>query len=352
MPGQKPSGPLNRDVGVAVVGLGFGASRCPMIKAAAGMRLAAVCSRDPDHAAGVAGREGCAWASDYRELLRRDDVDVIAVYTPSAAHHDIAIEAAEAGKHVLVSKPLETTLGRAADVAKACEQAGVLLVVEFDTRYARDSYRVYQAIADGRFGRLVQGEYVNKTHRDQGYYESGSGWRRGTVQAGGGCVINQGIHALDQMIWYQGEPDGAFALAGRYAHDIDAEDGACAAVRFRDGSMAVFEVTTTFHNDRPRSRYGEGTMKRAEINGVDGSATLLGDRLTLWRAAGSPAAGSSGVPDEPASNVFEDLSRTLAEPGYTSPTLVSGSRVLDSMRLAEAIYASIEHKTYVKTAEL
>jgi predicted dehydrogenase len=322
-----------------------------MVRAAPGMRLVAVCARDGARAAEVAAREGCEWATDYRELLRRDDVGLIAIYTPSAGHRDLALEAAAAGKHVLVSKPLEATLERASEVVKACEQAGVLLAVEFDTRYAADAYRVYQAIAQGRFGRLVQGEYVNKTHRDQAYYESGSGWRRGTVAQGGGCVINQGIHALDQMIWYQGEPEGAFATAGRYAHDIDAEDAACAVIRFRDQSMAVFEVTTTFNNDRPRSRYGQGTMKRAEVSGVDGSATLQDDRLVLWRT-GEAAPGAPALPDQPPASVFEDLARALSEPGYQSPTLVSGQRTLDSMRLAEVIYASIEHQTYVKTTEL
>lgn len=340
-----------KPVRFATVGLGFGESRCRMIAETAETELVAVCSRTTERASEVAAKFGCDAVSDHRALLDRPDVDAIALYTPNAAHLDIAVAAAEAGKHVVVCKPLEVNAERAERIVRACREAGTQLVVEFDTHYHHGCYRTYRAVASGRLGRIVQGEYVNKCHRGQAYYETNGGWRRLGVLDGGGAVINQGIHALDQMIWYHGRPVGAFALAGNFAHDIEAEDTASAVVEFHDGSFATFAVTTTFHNDRPRSRYGEGTMKRAEVSGRDGSVTMIDDEITMWELHGEPRGDAPELPELPPENVFQDFAWTLNRPGHTSPTLVANEASLHSLRLADAIYESTRTRTYVAVAD-
>lgn len=341
------STPTSGPTRFGVVGLGFGLSRCQLIAGTPQAELTAVCARDERAAASAGERFSCRWSTDYHDLLTADYVDVVAVYTPSGNHPEIAAEAAAAGKHVIVSKPVASTLDGAVKIVDACAVAGVLLAVEFDTHYLPDSYRLFRTIAQGKFGKLVQGEYVNKCHRDQGYYDSDGGWRKGPIASGGGAVINQGIHALEQMLWYQGKPAGVFALAGTFAHDIEADDTASAIVSFTNGSMATFSVTTTFHNDRRPSRYGEGTMKRAEVNGVDGAATLVDDHATMWQVKAS-AQGGSSLPDHPPANVFEDVLTTLNRGERTSPTLVTGENALTSMRLASAIYESVTKRAFIE----
>jgi UDP-N-acetyl-2-amino-2-deoxyglucuronate dehydrogenase len=321
-----------------------------MVSATPETELVAVCSRRPEHASAVAADYGCDWVTDYRRLLDREDIDVIGVYTSTDLHYEIAHAAAQAGKSVVVSKPAEVDTGRAEEMVAAARCSGVRLVVEFDTHYQLSAYRIHRAIADGSFGPLIQGDYVNKCHRGQAYYDEAGGWRA-RIETGGGCVLNQGVHALDHLIWYQGEVEGVFAMSGTFAHDMPAEDAASAVIRFRNGSLATFTATTTFHNSRPAGRYGEGTVKRAEVHGRDGSATMLGDDVLMWSVHGSPDPGAE-LPEHPPMNVFQDLAWTMADPHYTSSTLVADDAVLNCVYLADALRRSADTGLYVEVNAL
>src|ERR1700682_788013 len=108
-------------------------------------RLVAVTSRTEDKARAAGEQYAVDWYTDYRRMLERDDIDVVGIYTPSGAHVEIAREVAAAGKHVLVTKPLEITLERADGIIKACQTAGVKLATEFVTRYLPGNFTLYAA---------------------------------------------------------------------------------------------------------------------------------------------------------------------------------------------------------------
>ncbi|MCW2521824.1 MAG: oxidoreductase-like protein [Frankiales bacterium] len=348
---------------VAIVGTAFGESRCRMVSEAPGATLVAVCGRDAGRAAEVAARQGCQATTDLAALLARPDVDVVGVYSGTEAHTAIAVAAARAGKHVIVSKPTAVSVADGREMLSTAERAGVRLVVEFDTRYLAGAYQVYRAIAQGRLGSLIQGDYVNKTYRDQSYYDSDGGWRA-RAESGGGCVLNQGVHAVDHLLWYQGEVEGVFALSGTFAHQIPAEDAASAVLRFRNGSLATFTATTTFRSDLPAGRYGGGgTLKRAQVHGGDGSATVSGAEVDIVTAADAAAviaavtATESGVsavdvPERPPINVFDDLAQTLADPARRSHTLVSGQDALQSVYVCAALRQSAASRRYVTIDEV
>lgn len=332
--------PRDGKVGFAIVGLGIGASRCDMLCKVPEARLVAVCDLMPERAQEAAAKYQCEWTTDYKTLLDRPDIDVIGVYTPSGLHRDIAVTVANAGKHVLVTKPLEVTVERAESIVRACEEHGVQLAVEFYSRYSPDNYRIYKSIAEGRFGKLIQGEYSFKCWRSQGYYEADGGWRGTWKIDGGGAIINQTIHSVDQMLWYHGEPETVFALAGTYTHKIEAEDTAAALIRFTNGSIAVLVGSTTFDNDRPPNRYGSGAVKRAELNGELGTASTLDDKMILRKFNEEAAAPARELPATPPINVFQDYARALLQPGSASPTFVSGRQTLTSVKLVSALYES------------
>jgi len=335
---------------VGIVGTAFGESRCRMLAETPEARLSVVCGRDAARTRAVAERYGAAAETDWRRLIGRDDIDVVAVYTSTDLHGPIAAAAAAAGKHVVVSKPTAVTLEEGRAMLAAAAAAGTQLAVEFDTRYLAAPYRIHKAIAEGRLGRLIQGEYANKCLRGQAYYDEGSGWR-GKAALGGGCLLNQGVHAIDHMLWYQGAVDGVFALSGTYAHDIAAEDAASAVVRFANGSMATLTVTTTFASGLPAGRYGGGgTLKRAQVHGTEGAATAEGDAVTHWQVA--EEASGPALPESPPLNVFQDLAWTLADPGRVSTTLVSGAAALESVYLTTALRRSAELGRYVPLASL
>ena len=335
---------------VGIVGTAFGESRCKMILETPEAELTVVCGRDRDRTQAVADRFGAGADTDGHRLIARDDVDVVAVFTSTDLHAPIATAAAAAGKHVVVSKPAAVELAEGRAMIEAAEDAGTQLAVEFDTRYLPGPYRIHKAIAEGRLGRLIQGEYANKCLRGQAYYDEGSGWR-GRAELGGGCLLNQGVHAIDHMLWYQGSATGVYALSGTYTHDIEAEDAASAVIHFADGSIATLTVTTTFASGLPAGRYGGGgTYKRAQIHGVLGGATTEGTEVTHWVVAQGEV--NLPLPDAPPLNVFQDLAWTLSDQTRRSTTLVSGRQAIESVYLTTALRLSAAEGRYVSLASL
>jgi UDP-N-acetyl-2-amino-2-deoxyglucuronate dehydrogenase len=335
---------------VGIIGTAFGESRCQMLQQTPEAQLTVVCGRDAERTKAIADRYGAAAETDWRRMLERDDVDVVAVYTSTDLHGPIAAEAAKAGKHVIVSKPTAVRLEEGRAMLAAARAAGTHLVVEFDTRYLAAPYRIHKAITEGRLGRLIQGEYANKCLRGQAYYDEGSGWR-GKAEFGGGCLLNQGVHAIDHLLWYQGPVEGVCALSGTYAHDMEAEDAASAVIRFVDQSIATLTVTTTFNSGLRAGRYGGGgTLKRAQVNGVTGAATVEGNDVTHWVMPDGEV--EAVLPEAPPLNVFQDLAWTLADPARPSTTLVSGPSALETIYLTTALRQSAEDGRYVSLASL
>jgi UDP-N-acetyl-2-amino-2-deoxyglucuronate dehydrogenase len=325
-------------VGIGIIGVGFGASRCALIQDVPEARLVAVSSRQESKARETAGKFGVDWHSDYRKLIARDDVEVVGIYTPSAAHRDIAIEATAAGKHVIVTKPLEITLERVDAIIEACARARVKLATEYVVRYEPGNYALYRAVHDGRLGKMIVGEFTEKLYRPQWYYELDGGWRARWATGGGGTVINQTIHTLDQMVWLMGPVESVTARTGAFASKIESEDTAVALVTFKSGALGTVVGTTTFRNEKPATRYGGGTVRRIEVNGDLGSARLDDEKITMLTIEGGEAPPRSITP--PAVNVFQDFARWVRDDGYRSPMIVGPEDSRASMELVLAIYES------------
>lgn len=333
-------------VGFAIVGLGIGLSRCEMMQQVPEARLVAVADLVEAKARDVAGRFGADWYTDYHRVLERDDVDVVGVYTPSGLHLDIALEVAAAGKHVLTTKPMEITLERVDRIIAACGEARVKLATEFAERYHPVNYAIYRAIQDGKFGKMVLGEYSFKCYRNQEYYESNGGWRGTWRLDGGGAIMNQTIHSVDQMLWQMGDVDTVTARWGTYTHSIETEDTAAALVTFKSGALGVLIGTTTFHNDRFARMYGGGVVKRIEVNGELGSATSIDGKVAMWKVAGDESV--SPEVDPPALNVFQDYARWVKDDAYSSPTFVKGAESRKAVEFILGLYESARTGQTVK----
>lgn len=322
-----------RPLGVGVVGLNWGLGRCRALQEADGARLVAVVSRTEGTARRVGEELGVAWYTDYQAMFRRDDLDLVAVYTPSNTHAEIAAAAARAGKHVLTTKPLETTLARIDGVIDVCDRAGVTLATEYVARYQPDYYRAHQAIASGALGRPLLGEFSYKCFRPASYYTG----TRGTWAAdGGGAMMMQAIHVIDLMLWWLGPARTVTAHWGALTHTLEAEDTAVALVTFASGAMATLVGTTTFYNDRPPGNYGGGTIIRVEIGGERGSLIMSDARVVMWHTAdGTPFP----TDPPPARSAFADLARWVGG-GTPSSALVTGTAARQSVELILALYES------------
>ncbi|HYT89243.1 MAG TPA: Gfo/Idh/MocA family oxidoreductase [Gemmataceae bacterium] len=266
---------------------GFGIVGCGMIarfhaKALAevpGARVVALADSDVPRAHKFAGELGLGADRVYPDtapLLTRSDVDVVIVATPSGAHMEPAVAAANAGKHVVVEKPLEVTLERCDRILEACDRKGVKLCTIFPSRFA-DANRTLKAAVDaGRFGRLTLGETTCKWWRSQAYYDQG-GWRGTKALDGGGALMNQAIHNVDLLLWMMGPVTHVCGFAARLAHErIEVEDTAVACLRFKSGALGVIEATTSVH---------PGLPKTIAVHGDQGTAVIEQEDVLRWEFA-------------------------------------------------------------------
>lgn len=207
------------------------------------------------------------------QALERKDVDIVIVSTPSGAHMEPAVAAANAGKHVVVEKPLEVTLERCDAIINACDKNKVKLCTIFPSRFADSNRTLKEAVDAGRFGRLTLGETTCKWWRSQAYYDQG-GWRGTKKLDGGGALMNQAIHNVDLLLWMMGPAKQVVGFAERLAHErIEVEDTCVACIRFASGAMGVIEATTSVHPGYP---------KTIAVHGDKGSAVIEQDDVLRW----------------------------------------------------------------------
>ncbi len=260
---------------------GFGIIGCGMIskfharaiQELPNAQLVACYNRSPEKAQQFAEEFGCKVYQSLEELLADPEVTIVTVATPSGNHMEPAVAAAEAGKHVVVEKPLEVTLERCDRIIKACENAGVKLGVIFPSRFHDAPRRLQAAVAAGRFGKLTLGDAYVKWHRTQEYYDSGA-WRGTWELDGGGALMNQAIHSVDLLYWLMGPVKRVQAVTDTLGHDnIEVEDVAVAALQFQSGALGTIEATTAAY---------PGWLKKIEIHGTQGSAAIEEEDVIKW----------------------------------------------------------------------
>jgi UDP-N-acetyl-2-amino-2-deoxyglucuronate dehydrogenase len=246
--------------------------------------LALVVDRSPERAARFAEPYEAESSASVEDAFMRDDVDAVAICTPSGSHADLTVAALQAGKHVVVEKPLDVNLDAARKVAEAEQRSDRTVTVISQHRFDQSSQVVHEAVRTARLGRLTSGSASIAWWRSQGYYDAGS-WRGTWDLDGGGALMNQGMHTIDLLVWLLGEPVEAFGWTGCLAHErIEVEDTAVAAVRFANGALGVIHGTTAAY---------PGLSARLQVHGERGSAVIEQDRLIYFHAA----SGDADAPD-------------------------------------------------------
>ncbi len=252
----------------AIIGAGMISQlHARVIQDLADAELVAVCSRDHGRAKSITDAFAGDPTTDLDALFARDDIDAVSVCTASGEHAAFGIPAAEAGKHVLVEKPIEIHLDRADALIDACDRNGVKLGVIFQLRFLDDSVEVRQAIDRGFLGNPVMADCYMKFYRPQEYY-SDSRWKGTQALDGGGALINQGIHGLDLLLHLAGDIASVQAYTDVRAHEnIEVEDTCVAAVKYTNGALGVIQATTSIHPD---------FQQRIELHGSEGTIILEG----------------------------------------------------------------------------
>lgn len=264
--------------------VGFGIIGCGMIsefhaRAIAdvrGAKLIGCYDQVPAAQERFAAKHGCRAYDSLRAMWKDSQVEAVTISTPSGAHLEPALAAARAGRHVIVEKPLEITLGRCDRITKACRDNEVKLATVFQSRFHQAPQQVKRAIEQGRFGTLTIGDAYVKWWRSQAYYDSGA-WRGTWSLDGGGALMNQAIHSVDLLTWLMGPVAEVTAHTATLAHKrIEVEDVAVATLRFANGALGVIEASTAIH---------PGYLKRFEIHGTAGTAIIEEEDIRTWEFA-------------------------------------------------------------------
>ncbi len=320
------------------------------IEAMTGGSLHAVFARRLDAAQELATEFGAKASDDLEAFLADPELEIVTITTPSGAHLDPCLAAAKAGKHVVVEKPLEVTTERIDQMIEACRQHGVTLSGIFNRRF-HPAIEAFKAAVDaGRLGRITMADTYVKWYRDQAYYDSGA-WRGTWELDGGGALMNQSIHTIDQLIYLAGDVASVCASTACLAHEgIEVEDTAVAILEFKSGARGVIQGSTACWSST-------GHPAEVHLCGTDGSIFLADEKFRTWdlreaapedetvRASLMQSSGTAGLGanDPKAINFtghqrnFEDVVAAIQNGHQPS---VDGTEARKAVALIRAIYES------------
>lgn len=329
---------------VAVVGLGAGHGHLHAYAKIPDVRILAVADLDVARLDRVAAEFQIPQTfANYRDMLAVDAIDAVSVCLPNFLHAPVAIEALQAGKHVLVEKPMATTAADAAAMVAAATKAGRTLAVSMNYRwgFAPDSLDLKRRIANGDFGEIYYIRGVALRHRTfpRGYNGPRS-WFTDRARSGGGGLIDMGPHVLDLAMWLA-DDFAPVSVSGvtrtAIMDDTDVDDLATALVRMRGGATINLEVTWASHT-RPGLTL---TILGTRGGAIFDLGAPSGQRLTLfsddeWSLLETKPSELQLAPDADRS-IQEHFVRSLAA---GRPPETNGTRGLAVIRVIDAIYRS------------
>ena len=295
-------------------------------------------------------RYDCKPAASLSELLSDKDIDVVNICTPSGHHLEPALAALEAGKNVVVEKPLEITLERCEQIIREAENRHLLLSTIFPARF-RPAYRwVKELLRVGAFGNIsLMAAYV-KWFRDDAYFRT---WRGTTQLDGGGCLMNQGIHSADLFNWFLGRPDFLCSLNSNVGHPkIDVEDTCSLVMQYSNGTIATLEISTSSY---------PGTPRAFEVTGTKGTLKMTDNIIIFAEFSGETPApppdlmkidGRNKSAHDNPSNItheyhaaqFADVNRALKS--GTAP-LISGPDGRNAVEIVRSAYQSNKERAWI-----
>ncbi|MFC1765353.1 Gfo/Idh/MocA family protein [Planctomycetota bacterium] len=204
---------------------------------AAHAEFRALCSRSASRGQEFAARYEVKAYTDVEQMVSEEALDVVIVCTPHPFHLEPTQHAAALGAHVLVEKPLASSLAHCDAMIELCRVSNVKLGMISQRRFYPPCLRMKKAIEDGKIGTPVLGTATLLGWRDQAYYEEDA-WRGTWEDEGGGVLVNQAPHQLDLLQWYMGPIAELFGYWDNLNHPyIEVDDTAVAVIRFQNGGL-------------------------------------------------------------------------------------------------------------------
>jgi UDP-N-acetyl-2-amino-2-deoxyglucuronate dehydrogenase len=254
----------DRKIKIAVVGCGrisrnhFGSIEAHNDQ----LELVAICDINPVVLAEHAEKYKVPAYLDMEEMLEKEQIDLVALCTPSGTHPDQTVLAAKHKVHVMTEKPMATRWNDGVRMVKACDEAGVRLFVVKQNRRNTTLQLLKRAATEKRFGKIHMVQVSVFWTRPQTYYDQGNGWR-GTWEFDGGAFMNQASHYVDLLDWLVGPVEKVQAMMST-TRDIEVEDTGVLNIKWRNGALGSMSVTMLTY---PQN--------------LEGSITILGEKGTV-----------------------------------------------------------------------
>ncbi len=301
--------------------------------------LVALCDLNLERAQEMAEGLDVKLYQNYNKMLDTEEIDAVCIMTPSGMHPEHAIDIIKKyRKHIVVEKPMALRISDGERLIQTAKENGVELFVVHQNRFNKAITKIKSAVDQGILGRITMGTIRLRWSRGQSYYDRDP-WR-GTWALDGGALTNQTIHHIDLLQWLCGEVESVSAVAKTQLVDVEVEDSAVAWLKFKNGALGTIEATTAV---RPPNKDLEASISLLGDHGtviVEGAAV---NKLTTWTVNDEDI--SEYAEDPP--NVYgfghniiiDNVVDVLLDGGEP---LVSGEEAMDSIRLLNAIYRSIE----------
>lgn len=295
----------NDTVGYGIIGCGVIAPwhAGSLTEHVKGARLLACCDEVPERAQEFATKFNIPRVYTHAdELLADAEIDAVSICTPSGMHADMVMRASDAGKHAMTEKPMDITLPKIDAMIETTRRNGTKLAVIFQRRTSPLWRKVRETVQEGKLGRMLLGDAYLKYYRSQEYYNSGA-WRGTWALDGGGALMNQGVHLVDQLQWVMGPVETIFSFADHLAREIEVEDTTVSALKFASGAFGTLEGTTSVIGSAEWERDAEGRVNvtkwggmdhRLEFHGDRGTIMVDGERIVKWVVPGEPEPDLSG----------------------------------------------------------
>jgi predicted dehydrogenase len=257
---------LDHELRVGVLGTGAIAQivHLPLLVDLPGARVEGVCDIDHNKAAALAGRLGVPRIfADDRDMLESDDIDAVVICSPNHLHQRQVVAALEAGKHVLVERPLALDARGAEAAVRAAEKSERTLVVAYNNRYRQDIVGVKSFVTAGELGEVfsIHGTWFNKKVRLRR-----PTWRHLKETSGGGAFMDLGVQVLDLSLWLLDYPKVDRVTAHMHpGEDMEVEDSASVLIGLESGAIISVQVTWSLLAERDRHHI--------RLFGTAGSAT-------------------------------------------------------------------------------
>lgn len=312
--------------------------------------IVALCDIFPEKAKQTAEQFGLEIPiyKDYKKLLQQGDIDLISICTPPYTHAPIAIDSLNSGKHVIVEKPMSSSLEECDAMIEAANKNNKLLSVVAQNRFTNPMMKLKHVLDTQLIGPIVHAQVDSFWWRGHCYYDL---WWRGTWEKeGGGCTLNHAVHHIDIFQWMNGMPSEITAVMSNTAHDnAEVEDISIAIGKYENGSLAQITSSVVHH----------GEEQQLIFQGRDARVSVP------WRHKASTSKGN-GFPqanpdlDEKLERVYSQL-KDLEYEGHTGQIdnvmsaiegdgelLIDGIQGRRTLELITAIYESASLSKTVK----